>query len=86
MEDSSKLEPTYMNDECVAKAGHIVMVGSTRAVVIGIKGTFVTVRGIGVKDTGEIVELQWVNDLPASQCVLLYESLAAMFKELGIKE
>ena len=39
-----------------------------------------------VKDTGEIVELPWVDDLPASQCVVLYENLAEMSKELDEKE
>lgn len=71
-----------MNDEGVAKIGHIVMVGSVRAIVLSINGMFVRVRGIAVKDSGGIVELPWEDDLPASQCVLLYESLSDMRKEL----
>ena len=68
------MEPTYMNGKGVAKIGHVVMTspGTVRAIVIGINGTFVKVLGIGThKDTGDIVVLDWVHDMPASQCVLL---------------
>lgn len=78
------MEPTYMNGNGVANIGHIVMAGNVRAIVIGINGTFVRVRGIGVKDSGEIIELPWEHDLPASQCVLLYESLSDMRKKLEL--
>ena len=46
-----------MNGKGVAKIGHVVMTpGYVRAIVIGIKGTFVRVRGIATKkDTGETV-------------------------------
>jgi hypothetical protein len=62
-----------MNGKGVAKIGHVVMTpGHVRAVVIGIDKTFVKVHGFGThKETGEIVMLNWVHDLPASECVLL---------------
>jgi hypothetical protein len=63
-----------MNGKGVAKIGHVVMTnpGAVRAIVIGINGTFVKVLGIGThKDTGDTVVLDWVHDMPASQCVLL---------------
>ena len=68
------MEPMYMNGKGVAKVGDVVMTspGTVRAIVIGINGTFVKVLGIGIrKDTGDTVVLNWVHDMPASDCVLL---------------
>jgi hypothetical protein len=67
------MEPSYMNGKGVAEIGHLVMTpGYVRAIVTGINGTFVKVRGFATqKETGDLVVLDWGNDLPASQCVLL---------------
>lgn len=62
-----------MNGKGVAKIGHVVMApGHVRAIVIGVDGTFLKVHGFGThKDTGDIVILNWIHALPASECVLL---------------
>jgi len=67
------MEPSYMNGKGLAEIGHIVMApGQVRAIVIAISGTFVKVHGFGTKkENGEVVVLDWVQDLPASECVLL---------------
>jgi hypothetical protein len=81
------LEPTYMNGKGVAQVGHVVMTpGNVRAVVIGIEGTFVQVHGFGThKETGDIVVLNWVHNLPASECVLLDDQTLSgeVMKRLG---
>ncbi len=77
-----------MNGKGVAKIGHVVMTpGHVRAVVIGIQGTSVKVHGFGThKETGEIVILNWVHELPASECVLLENQTPydGVKKRLGI--
>ena len=67
------MEPLYMNGKGVAKVGDVVMSpGHVRGVVIAIDGTFVKVRGIAThKETGEKIILDYVHDLPASECVFL---------------
>ena len=59
------LSPYYMNQKGVAQLGDIVMgPGNVRAIVVAIRGTFVTIVGIGVKkDSGEVAVLPWVTDL-----------------------
>jgi len=82
------LEPAYMNGKGVAKIGHVVMTpGYVRAVVVGINGTFVNVHGFAThKETGELVILAWVDDLPASECVSLEDQTLSdeVKKRLGI--
>jgi hypothetical protein len=82
------LKPNYMNGKGEAKLGHVVMTqGNIRAIVIGIVGTFVKVHGFGThKESGEIVVLNWVNELPASQCVLLDDQTLSgeIMKRLGL--
>jgi len=67
------LEPTYMNGKGVVQIGNVVTTpDNVRAVVIGTDGSFVRVHGFGThRETGDIVVLNWVHDLPASECVLL---------------
>jgi hypothetical protein len=73
------LEPSYMNGKGIAKKGHIVMTpGYVRALVVGINGTFLKVHGFATHvETGELVILEWVHDLPASDCVLLEDQALA---------
>jgi hypothetical protein len=82
------LEPSYMNGKGVAKIGHIVMTpGNVRALVTGIDGTFLRVHGFGThKETGELVILAWVYDLPAGECILLEDQALSdeVKRRLGI--
>ncbi len=74
------MDAVYMGDKSiVAKIGDVVMVpGNVRGIVIGIKGTFVTVLAIGTcKETGDTFVLQppFVHDFPASECHYMEKQL-----------
>ena len=66
------MDTIYQDRKTKARIGDVVMVpGDMRGIVIAIKGTFVTVLGIGTKkDTGEtfVLPQRYVHDFPASEC------------------
>ena len=64
---------TYAGERAItARIGDVVMSpGNVRGIVIGVKGTFVTVLGIGTsKETGDtfVLPQRYVHDFPASEC------------------
>jgi hypothetical protein len=77
-----------MNGKGTARIGHIVLTpGSVRALVTGSDGIFLRVHGFGThKETGELVILAWIHDLPASECVLLEDQTPSdeIKRRLGI--
>lgn len=62
--------------DVVAAPGHI------RGIVIGVKGTFVTILGIGTsKETGDTFVLTpcYVHDFPASDCHYMEKQILNAF-------
>jgi hypothetical protein len=67
------VEATYMGENrVIARIGDVVMApGGMRGMVIALKGTFVTVLGIGTsKETGDtfVLPQRYVHDYPAHDC------------------
>ena len=63
----------YMGEKGIrARIGDVVMApGNMRGIVIALKGSFVTVLGIGTKiETGEtfVLPQRFVHDYPANDC------------------
>ncbi len=71
------MDAIYMNDGKQIKAGigDVVMApGNMRGIVIGVKGTFVTVLGIGTSmETGDtfVLSPRFIHDYPASECIYM---------------
>ena len=66
---------TYSDRKTQPRIGDVVMApGTMRGITIGIKGTFVTVLGIGTKiETGEtfVLPQRFVHDYPARDCMYM---------------
>ena len=67
------MQAIYMGEkQIVARIGDVVMApGNVRGIVIAVKGTFVTVLGIGTNtNTGEtfVLPQRYIDDFPASDC------------------
>ena len=74
------MEATYMGENPTkARVGDVVMApGNIRGIVIALKGTFVTVLGIGTNmETGDtfVLEHRYVHDFPASECYYMEKQL-----------
>ncbi len=66
----------YMGEKAIAASvGDVVISpGNVRGIVIAVKGTFVSVLGIGTsKETGDTFVLNppYIHECPASQCCYL---------------
>jgi hypothetical protein len=65
------------------RIGDVVMApGSMRGIVIAIKGTFVTVLGIGTsKDSGDtfVLPQRYVHDFPVSDCSYMERQILNLF-------
>ncbi len=67
------MDAIYMNHEKQIKAGigDVVMApGNMRGIVIGVKGTFITVLGIGTSvETGDtfVLSPRFIHNYPASE-------------------
>jgi preprotein translocase subunit YajC len=62
---------TYFDSKREAQIGDFVLTpGGIRGTVIGIAGTFVTVRAVGISvETGETVDVKFEHEYPISQCI-----------------
>ena len=71
------MDAIYMNHGKQIKAGigDVVMApGNMRGIVIGMKGIFVTVLGIGTSmETGDtfVLSPRFIHDYPASECIYM---------------
>jgi hypothetical protein len=77
-------EHVYINEgKIVARVGDVVLSpGNVRAIVIGFRGPFVTVLGIGTsKESGDtfVLPQRYVTDVPASECLYLEKQLLNSF-------
>jgi hypothetical protein len=84
------MDAIYMNDGKQIKAGigDVVMApGNMRGIVIGVKGTFVTVLGIGTSMETEdtfVLSPRFIHDYPASECIYREGRDSAMTKDVVI--